>query len=117
MQLAEAVRRSCIGPVFRWVEREAILLQVDLVLQQGRVGDAAGWLADADPILSNNAFGCLAAAVELRRVAVTVVDDPSDLPHERLAAIRARLADLGDLATVQRFFAWFDDVWWQGGGG
>ena len=116
-QIAGDVIAICSGPAFRWVEREAALLLVDLALLRGRASEAERLLHAIDPALSTGAFGCLALAIELRRVALTLLDDPSAEANERLAHVRDQLAALGDRSTLQRFFAWFDDVWWAGGGG
>ncbi len=116
-RIADKVIVICSGPAFRWVEREAALLLVDLALLRGRAAEAERLLHEVDAILSNRAFGCLALAIELRRVAVTLLDDPSAEASERLEGVRDQLAALGDRSTLQRFFAWFDDVWWAGGGG
>lgn len=116
-RIAGEVQLICSAPAFRWVERETVLLRVDLALLRGRASEADRLLRDADPILSTHAYGCLALAVELRRLAVAVFDEPTGALDDRLAAVRDRLAALGDSSTVSRFFAWFDDVWWAGGGG
>ena len=116
-QIAGDVIAICSGPAFRWVEREAALLLVDLALLRGRASEAERLLHAIDPALSTGAFGCLALAIELRRVALTLLDDPSAEANEQLAHVRDQLAVLGDRSTLQRFFAWFDDVWWAGGGG
>lgn len=116
-QIADQVLESCSGPAFRWVERETILLRVDLALLRGSAIEAEQLLRRADPTLSTRAFGCLALAIELRRVGAALFDEPSAEANDHLARVRDQLAALGDHSTFRRFFAWFSDVWWTGGGG
>ncbi len=116
-RIAGEVFAICSGPAFRWVERETVLLLVDLALLRGRAAEADRLLKNADPILTTRTYGCLALAIELRQIAVSVFDEPADSLDEQLSAVRDQLTALGDTSTPQRFFTWFDDVRWSGGGG